>query len=400
MPSDPASQLQRNERITDPGLAHLVGDDLVAELMKRVEELLQVDTVSVLVVDQYGRNLVASASRGFEEEVRQGLRIAIGAGFSGRVAQLAQPLATEEVDPATAHPLVVRRGIRALLGVPMIAGGRLMGVLTVGSYSRRAFTEVETGLLQLAGDRIGSELASSERRSESWTTRVLQRSLLPSRLPTVDGLEFAERFVPGGIELVGGDWYDAFELPSGRIGIVMGDVAGRGLNAAVVMGRLRSVLRAYAFVSDGPATTLDLVDAKFAHFEPTEMATISFAVIEPALDRVRIASAGHPPPLLVEPDTDARFLTVPPGPPIGTRLGQARTEAEIDLPPGATLMTYTDGLFERRHEPYDESLERLRASLRAGPVEAAVTAVMEAMIGPDGIDDDTAVLAIRRLPAG
>jgi len=388
-----------NDRIIDPTLAELDGDDLVAELMSRVQALLDVETVSLLLVDSSRRYLVAQAARGLEEEVRQGFRVPIGAGFSGRVAQLGHPVAIEEIDSASvSSPLVLRRGIRSLLGVPLTSAGHTVGVLTVGSRRPRAFTEIETNLLQLTGDRIAAELAAAESRNASWALRVLQRSLMPNRLPAVSGLEFAERFVPGGLSLVGGDWYDAFELPSGRIGIVIGDVVGSGLHAAVVMGRLRSVLRSYAFIGDDPGSTLDQVDAKFSHFEPGEMATIGFAVVEPDLSRIVVATAGHPPPLIVGPDGAAEFVPVPPGPPIGARLGLKRETVSIDLPPGTTFMTYTDGLFERRHEPIDESLERLRGSLRAGPVEAAVSSVIEIMIGPDGLEDDTAVLALRRLP--
>ncbi len=392
------SQLQRNARITDASLAHLAGDQLIGELLSRIEELLTVDIVSLLVVDVSGRHLVAHAARGIEDEGRHGVRIPIGAGFSGRIAQLGKPNSTHDVNPTTVlNPLLLRRGVNSLLGVPLIASGRTMGVLTVGSVTYREFTEIETNLLQLAGDRIANELAAWEHRNESWTTRMLQRSLLPSRLPELDDMEFAERFVPGGVELVGGDWYDVFELPSGRIGIVIGDVVGHGLSAAVVMGRLRSVLRSYAFIGDDPAITLDQVDAKFSHFEPDEMATIGYAVIEPGHDRLVVATAGHPPPLLVEPDGDAQFVAVKPGPPIGAGLRVQRTSVEVELPRGATFMVYTDGLFERRSQPFTESLERLRRSLRPGPVETAVGDLMETMIGDDGLDDDTAVLALRRL---
>lgn len=394
------SQLQRNARISDATLARLAGDELIAELLSRIEDLLGVDIVSLLVVDVSGRNLVAHAARGFDEEVRQGFRIPIGAGFSGRIAQLGQPQVLDDVSPATVlNPHLLRRGARSLLGVPLIAAGRTVGVLTVGSVTAREFSDLETNLLQLAGDRIANELAALEHRNESWTTRMLQRSLLPSRLPALEDLEFSERFVPAGVELVGGDWYDAFELPSGRIGIVIGDVVGHGLSAAVVMGRMRSVLRSYAFIGSDPAATLDHVDAKFSHFEPDEMATIGFAVVEPEHDRIVLASAGHPPPLLVAPDAEAQFVDVPPGPPIGSGLPGPRRSLQVDLPRGATFMMYTDGLFERRRDPFTETLERLRRALHSGPVETAIGDLMNTMIGRDGLDDDTAVLALRRLPA-
>lgn len=389
------------EQILDPALASLEGDELATELMARLEALLTVDVISVMVLEASGRYLIAHVSRGLDESGRRGFRVPVGSGLSGKVVQRREALVADEIDAdMIIDPLLLRRGVRSMMGVPMIAHGRVTGALIVGSVEPRSFSEIEIGLLQLAGDRVGAELAAAQQRSESWATTVLQRSLLPSRLPELDGLEFAERFVPGGLELVGGDWYDAFELPSGKVGIVIGDVIGRGLQAAVVMGRLRSVLRAYALIGKDPASTLDLVDEKFAHFEPGQMATIGFAVVDRDLEHVVIATAGHPPPLLVEPGDEAQFVAMPAGPPIGAGLDVARQSVEFALRPGATLMLYTDGLFERRRQPFTESLERLRRTLHEGPVEAALGDVMESMITGDHLDDDTAVLALRHLPNG
>jgi serine phosphatase RsbU (regulator of sigma subunit) len=375
----------------------VAGAEWIDELFERVEEVLGVDTISLLLVDSSGEHLVAHATHGLEEEVRQGFRLNIGAGFSGRIAQTGRPASVESIDPTmVANPLVIRKGIRSMMGVPLTSAARTIGVLHVGSRVQRAFTDVDMGFLQLVADRMADELVAEQERHDVWAATMLQRSLLPAKLPAIEGLEFAERFVPGGHAVLGGDWYDAFALPSGRIGVVIGDVAGHGLRAAVVMGRLRSVLRSYAFIGRDPATTLDQVDAKFTFFEPGEMATILFAVIEPEHDAFTVATAGHPPPLLALDGEPARFVEVPPAPPVGARVGGRRRSLEVPLPLGATLMMFTDGLFERRTEPFRASLERLRCSLRSGPVDDAINGVMEEMIGTSIVDDDTAVLAVRR----
>ena len=136
-------------------------------------------------------------------------------------------------------------------------------------------------------------------------------------------LEFASRYVPGEGGQVGGDWYDVFELPSARLCVVVGDVVGRGLTAAVTMGRLRSVLRAYALQSDDPAEILRKVDRSVRHFEPDVMATALCAMVEPPYDEVVLSSAGHPPPVLARPGRDGELARRPGGPAARGRPGAA-----------------------------------------------------------------------------
>jgi serine phosphatase RsbU (regulator of sigma subunit) len=284
-----------------------------------------------------------------------------------------------------------------MLGVPMLAAGEVIGVVHAGTLLPRQFTGDDIRLLQLAADRIASAVTAEQAASERAAAGALQRSLLPPRLPDMPGAEFAARFVPSTDVGVGGDWYDAFVLPSGRIGLVMGDVAGRGLPAAVVMGRMRSVLRGYALECDGPAETLDRLDRKFAHFEPSEMATVLYAVLEPTLDRLTICLAGHLPPVMALPGAGSTILDIPASPPIGVHGRARRTEVPIDVPPGATMAFYTDGLVERRTETIDTGLERLRASFHAGPLQNVCSTVMAELIGSMDVDDDIALLAFRRL---
>src|SRR5213076_2919679 len=137
----------------------------------------------------------------------------------------------------------------------------------------RAFTGDDMDLLQLAADRAALAVQALTAKLDRAATRTLQLSLLPSALPAVGGLEMAARYVPGTGK-VGGDWYDVFPLPSGGVCAVIGDVAGTGLQAAVIMGRIRSALRAYALEAADPADVLDRLDRKMRHFEPDAMATV------------------------------------------------------------------------------------------------------------------------------
>ncbi|MFC7484770.1 PP2C family protein-serine/threonine phosphatase [Luedemannella flava] len=184
---------------------------------------------------------------------------------------------------------------------------------------------------------------------------ALQRSLLPARHLAMTGLEVAARYVPGAREGVGGDWYDLFALPSGHVGVVIGDVAGHGLRAAVVMGRIRSALRAYALESNDPADVLYRLDRKIGVFEPGAMATAVYAVIEPDLSALRLSLAGHPPPILAVPGTPARVLDLAPDLPLGVRMHAPRRSTELPLCTGELMLFYTDGLIERRSQPLGEA---------------------------------------------
>jgi signal transduction protein with GAF and PtsI domain len=238
-------RLRRIESVTDAALAHLDVEDLLVELLDRVRELLEVDTAAVLLLDSSGQQLVATAARGIEAEVRQGIHIPMGKGFAGRIAAERQPVIIEQVDHTNVlNPVLLEHGICSLLGVPLLSSGTVIGVLHVGTLAPHRFTDDDISLLQIVADRVA--FATQARRAEVQRTAaaVLQRSLLPARLPVVPGLEFAARYVPAENGGVGGDWYDVFTLPTGWLCLVIGDVVGRGLGAADVMGRLRSALRA------------------------------------------------------------------------------------------------------------------------------------------------------------
>jgi serine phosphatase RsbU (regulator of sigma subunit) len=390
-------ELRRVGFIADADLALLDSGALLDVLLERVQHILSVDTVAVLLVDTAATQLVAHAARGLEEELRQGTRVPIGRGFAGRIARERVPVILDEVGPdVVVNPILWTKGIKSMLGVPMIVAGTLIGVMHVGVLTGRTFTDDDANLLQLAADRIAAAITAEQALSERTAARTLQRSLLPSQLPDIPGTEFAARFIAAEDFGIGGDWYDAFELPSGHIGIVMGDIAGRGLRAAVVMGRMRSVLRGYAMQTLSPAEVLDSLDRKFAHFEPNEMATVLYALVDPSLEHFVVSSAGHLPPVIAEPGLPARVLDLRPGPPIGGHMNKRHLDLTVELSPGTAVAFYTDGLVERRREVIDQGLERLRSAFHAGPLETVCTVVMAELIGSDVVHDDIALLTFRR----
>jgi serine phosphatase RsbU (regulator of sigma subunit) len=316
------------------------------------------------------------------------------------VAATQTPTILDEVTSSTVtNPIILNRGVRSMAAVPLIAAGRLIGVLHAGSESPAFFHEDDLAVMQVVGEQIATALFTERTASERSAGRILQRSLLPGRLPRVEGIEMASRFVPAAGFGLGGDWFDVFVLPDARLGIVMGDVTGSGLAAAVVMGRLRSALRAYAIDTADPATALDKLNRKFMHFEPGQMATVLYFTISPDRETVTIASAGHPPPIVASPGEEPQFLACTPSPPIGVTSGRPCVLTYAPLPRGSTLVCFTDGLYERRTDPIDRQLERLRTAVSATDPETVCGNVMATMVGSHLVEDDTALLALARSAA-
>ncbi len=389
-------RLRDIQAITDTALSRLSHEELLAELLDRAKEIFQADTAAVLLLDRSGDYLVAAAALGLEEEVAQGVRIPLGAGFAGRIAAERKPVILDKIDESTVvNPILLDKNIQTMMGVPMVAGGQVIGVMHVGSMKDRSFTHEDAELLQVAADRAAAAVQSIAARADNVAAAALQRSLLPSALAVVAGADLAARFIPGQGN-VGGDWYDAFVLPSGELGLVVGDVAGSGLPAAVVMGRMRSALRAYALESPDPADVLAKLDRKMQHFEPGALATVLYAVLDRTLDRVRVSCAGHLPPVVAAPGQPSEHAEVHADLMIGVMPGVERQAASVKIPPGGLLALYTDGLVERREIPLEDGLSHLKNVIRPAPPDVVCSAVMSAMVGAERTRDDIALLVFRR----
>jgi putative methionine-R-sulfoxide reductase with GAF domain len=390
-------RLRRIEEVTGAALSEIDVSGVLDELLDRVRELLNVDTAAILMLDVHARQLVATAAKGLEEEVRQGFRLSVGRGFAGRVAATRGPVVLDEVTSAdVVNPILLEKGIRSLLGVPMILGGELTGVLHVGTLTPRHFTDDDIRLLQLVADRVGQVGRIRSRRLDQQAALALQRGLLPTRLPRVPGIEMAARYIPGHDLGIGGDWYDVFTLPSNWLGVVIGDVSGHGLNSAVVMGRVRSALRAYALICDDPAEALTLLDRKVHHFETGTLTTALYAMISPDRSRILLSLAGHLRPVLAVPGRPPTLASAPVDLPLGIGAQESvRRRTQISFPPGSALVCYTDGLVERRGEYIDAGIERLVRATQPDDAEKMCTTIM-AKAGAERPTDDIALLVVRR----
>jgi PAS domain S-box-containing protein len=235
---------------------------------------------------------------------------------------------------------------------------------------------------------------------EHTIAETLQRSLLPERLPRIEGLEIAARYLPAGQgAAIGGDWYDALERPDGRVALVVGDVVGHGLRAAATMGQLRNAFRAYGMAESSPAEVMGKVNRLVMSGEEDVMATVLYLVLDRETGEVWFASAGHPPPLVAAAD-GTRFLEGGRAVPIGAVDPGVFREATAVLPRDASLLLYTDGLVERRDEPLENRLDVLaEAADRAeGGLEGLCDAVLANVVGQRMPNDDIALLTVRLRP--
>jgi anti-sigma regulatory factor (Ser/Thr protein kinase)/putative methionine-R-sulfoxide reductase with GAF domain len=394
----PSSQVRALYRLGDPALSELGVEEFLAELLIRVREALSVDTVAILLLDRETNELVARAAKGIEEEVEQGVRLPIGRGFAGRIAAERVAIFIEDVNHADIlNPILREKGIRSLLGVPLVVEGEVIGVLHVGSLHPRVFGERDLSVLQIAAARAapGIERARlfSALEHEHRLATALQRSLLPSELIDVAGVSVAARYLPAADE-VGGDWYDVFELPRGKIGAAIGDVVGHGIQAAALMGQLRTALHAYAMEGHPPGRTLELVDRFVQGMPRYAMATAIYAVFDPDTNALTVANCGHLPPIIVGQDS-TRILEIEPNAPLGAFPYGRCHEHELTLGSGETLVLYTDGLIERRNTSLTGSIDRLCAVVSdAGSAEAVCELALDHLVPFKGAQDDVAILAL------
>lgn len=390
-----SDRLQSLLAISDTRLNRVGASDLVNELLERIRDILDADSAVMLLVDEGGEHLIAEATLGLAEDLRQRARVPIGAGFAGTIAAQRRPQTTVRTGPDfVADPMPWEEDLRTMAGAPMLSDEQLVGVLTVGRLTDRAFSEEDMQLVLVAAERLAGAATARQLEFEMAAAQHLERSLLPSRFPTVTGAEFAGRYASAD-RLIGGDWYDVFTVPGDALWLVVGDVSGHGLGSAVVMGRIRSTLRAYALLAGDPAEVLEMTDRKVHHFGMGRMTTVLCAVAEPPYERFVLSSAGHPSPVLAPPDTDARLVEVHADLPLGSVPDSTRTTTVVDVPLGGVLVLYTDGLVERIGEPIDEGMERLQGCMAADHPEIVCRSVMRQMIGSASPRDDVALLTMR-----
>jgi anti-sigma regulatory factor (Ser/Thr protein kinase) len=278
--------------------------------------------------------------------------------------------------------------------------GRPLGMIELSGKEAGAFTDDDEAILVQLTQMVSVAIANARLyERERGIAVALQENLLPAVLPDVPGVRTDARYFAGadGVQ-VGGDWYEVIPLPDGRAGVAIGDVVGRGVRAAAMMGELRVALRAYALESDSPAVVARRMARFVRALGGEQMGTCVYAVLDPRTGHLRVANAGHPPPLVLSEDGTTGFLDGRPGLPFGVMGETQYSETHSTLAPGSTLLLYTDGLVERRGEPLDRGLERLRKAAAGAPAapDSLCDRVLASLL-QEAHPDDVAVLAVQAL---
>jgi PAS domain S-box-containing protein len=345
-------------------------DEILPQLVMRLAELFGVEAAEVQIAGEHDQPRVVRAA-------------------GGQVHSVPHDAAGEDTERWRQVPLVIER--------------TTVGYLRLAPPSGRSFSPTERSLLQDAADRAALAIRRAQLHEEEHRIAVeLQRGLVPKSLPEVSGIDLAASYDVAGLGAqVGGDWYDAFAMPDGRLGIVVGDVTGRGIRAASAMGQLRTLTRAFALAGGGhrtPGEAVTLLNRHQLEGGDEHLFTIVYAILDPERGTIAWANGGHPPPLLRGADGTCRYLEGGNGL-MGVEDGTYETH-EGPTGPRDMVVLYTDGLIERRGESLDTGLERLATAAAGGPEDARAMCdhIVDQLLEPpeQRYDDVTAVVA--RLP--
>jgi serine phosphatase RsbU (regulator of sigma subunit)/CheY-like chemotaxis protein/anti-sigma regulatory factor (Ser/Thr protein kinase) len=394
---DRAERLRRLQRLTEATVESVTSAELLQAVADAVVEVLGAEWVTLVIE---ARGVEAGAPR------------ADASRGDSMAAEIAGPAALELAErarrrglPETAYvgdggaitagppPAVLAAAVAVPLGPPDAPTGAM-----VAMRRRNAFLHDEIDLAQLVAERVAVALERARLyEREHAVSTALQRSLLPAELPAVPGAHLAVRYLPAGWGLeAGGDWYDAVQRRDGTFAFVVGDVVGRGVPAAAMMGRLRHALHAYLAEGHGPAAALARLDALVEQSGPGTLATVACGCYDPTTGALVHASAGHPPPLVAAPGQAPEFIDHPLGLPIGVMPDATFEQRRLEVDPGTIVLLFTDGLVEDRELPIGEGLERLRAGVTSDPdLERWLEGTVERMTAGRTVDDDVAALAIQ-----
>jgi len=355
-----------------------------------------VDTFAadVAVIDLLdGRGgLLRRVAHGFAGDERAALRL--GEGFAGRVGTGRQAVLIPDLRQAgeAGAAALLASGVRSLLAAPLIVDHRLRGAVYVGAAAPGVFSELDRQLLAVSADRFAAVIVRTQRdERDRHVAQTLVAALQPARLPEAPGVRFAGRYQPAE-RGIGGDWYDAFLLPGGALGVAIGDVVGHGVGAGVEAVRLRNALRGAVLAGHNVPETVLALNVHAAAQAGAYASTVLYLELDPPLRRLRWASAGHVPGVVAEAGR-GEWLRTSGGPPLGVIEAETWPSGERELAPGARVVVFTDGLIERRTEPLDVGVDRIAViAAQATDLEA----LCESALGqaPRPRFDDLAVIAL------
>jgi GAF domain-containing protein/anti-sigma regulatory factor (Ser/Thr protein kinase) len=397
---------ERLQALTAALSSSLTTSDVATVFLEQAVGALEADGSALALIDEAGEVLQPLAWTGDAERgslMRAPIPVETGHPVTDAFRRGRTIAFGSESELLAAYPgldeWTAEHDVEAIVISPLPVSGQVLGVAIFTWRSRRALSADENAFIATLTSQCVQALDRARRYEiERTIAETLQRSVLPERLPDVEGLELAAQYLPGtsGAD-VGGDWFDVIELENGRVALVVGDVVGKGVQAAATMGQLRNALRAFAFEQLKPSSALTRLNRLADTLVEAPFATIAFLTIDPATEVCRYTLAGHPAPLVRKPDGGAEFLEGGRSLPLGVGLDVAYAQASVELVPGSTLLLYTDGLVERRDRALEDGLTQLRSAVGSGPPEPAalVEHVLAGLLGEGEREDDVAVLAVR-----
>lgn len=383
--------LARLQEVADAAIA-IEGHLDRHELLERSLSVIAADSGALITSLSPNAPPVVVAVRGVEELLR-GDRFE-PVGVAAQVLAAEEPLVIGTVDEDDPSSL---RGCRSLVAVPLVEDGRRLGVMLAASPLPGRFSEEQARLFALAGDRCARALANSAAyERERRTAAALQTGLLPQGVPQLRHGELAVRYLPAqGGPAIGGDWYDAIVLPDGRLGLAIGDVTGHGAEAAVLMGQMRTALRAYALEGSSPSVVVTRLNQLVLSLSEDAMATLVYVVLESNLGGGTFVNAGHPAPIRVTA-TGAEHLVTASSPPAGAAADTAFDEHPFTLEADDAFCLYSDGLVEERDQPLPEREQELLEALGTTAAAEVLCERALAALRPQGaVDDDVALLILQ-----
>lgn len=374
------------------------------ELIEQAFRLVRCDKAALLTVDARG-DILPVAERGFAPGTVKRMEFSLGEGIVGRVLANRRPFVSNDTasDARVSGRITEPEGIRSFMHMPLVVGERVYGLLSLNCLTPRAYGERELRVVDQLARHAASALQNAlQFEQERHIAQTLQQALLAEDLPAVPGLALAALYQSSAGAQVGGDLYNAWALPSGELAVLLGDVSGKGVEAAGVTAMVRYMTEALSQRPCSPASLLgELNDLLCTRLADGALVTVFLAALAPGADRMTWSSAGHPPPALVDGGRALRWLEDP-GPPCGVFPGTRYEDHDEPFAPGALLFAYTDGLTEARRAGLEFGeggvREALLEALGETPRALARSVYAAARAWSDGrIADDVAIAVASRI---
>ena len=394
-------------------ISHAVGSSLQSRIVLNrvldvVQKILAADAVMLMTYDAQRKHISVPMARGILHRDMLEATFRPGEDVPGRVFETREPERYDHISTSDTRLLnsAADQGLESLLAVPLLARGRSIGVLVVFAREPAAFTTDELDLLRTFGSQAALAIDTAEMFSrEHNVATILQESILPTRLPHIPGVEASSVYLPAGTDAdIGGDYYDLFTAPDGRVVVSIGDVCGKGVAAATKTSMIRYALRGMVVAGLEPARVLAELNTMLLEAgDATSIVTLWLGYIDTESGTLLYADGGHPPGLLLQP-SDARIERLATtGALLGAVPGIDWSEQKVALDPGATLLLYTDGVTEARSGGRFFGEGRVRRALRAGGRPASVAQRLLGQVqrfSAGELRDDAAILAVAYTPDG